>query len=133
MKYILTIVIAFISFLFGYYLSYFAVQDQLAQIQEIKNIVLTTLEESDAERKRDKFIETVTVESKILHSLINIDETGRPISIAIKDSARALTEAIDKSSPYINNISNKKEKERAIQLINNVKKELDEATFYYGK
>ena len=133
MKIIVSIAVVIISFVSGYYLSTYANHEKLAEMQQIKDVVITNLDDLDTKRKTDKLIETLTVESKVIDSLINIEESGKPIKIAIKDSLRTLSYAIDNSSTFVNDINNNEEKARVILLINNAQKKLDDNAFYYGK
>jgi len=133
MKIIVSITVVIISFLSGHYLSTYASHKNLAEMQQIKDIVITGLEDVETKRKADKLIETLAVQSKITDSLINIEESGKPIKIAIKDSLRTLSYAIDNSSTFINDIKNDEEKARVNLLMNNAQKKLDDNTFYYGK
>ena len=119
-KYILIVLVAYIA---GYYSAIIVVDDKVAMLQSLSDETITNLSEFSATREADKLLHTLEVESDILNQLINIHENGKPISIAIKDSASTLKNEINRSSELLNDISDE-QKSRIMNKITILKKKM---------
>jgi uncharacterized protein YneF (UPF0154 family) len=73
------VVLVILSFIGGYYLSYFTVQEHLQEMREINKSVKNGIKEVYLKGEVDKLIENVHVERKVLNSLIYLEESGKPI------------------------------------------------------
>jgi len=127
-KYTLLVLVAYIA---GYYSAIIVVDDKVATLQLLSDTTITNLNEFSATREAEKLLHTLEVESDVLNQLINIHENGKPISIAIKDSANTLKNEINRSQEILNNVSDE-QKSHIINKINDIKKENGDAIFHYG-
>lgn len=126
-------IVIIISFIAGYYSSYFAVEERIKEVQVVADIISSGLKESDKRRWNDKKIEELNVDSQYLTSLISIQQSGKPIELAIKDAVERLEITISDTSKNIDVLGSEDEKRRVKEKIVKIKQLLEEARFYYIK
>ncbi len=133
MKVVGVLLVALCVFLVGYYSALFVVDDKVDEIQAVSNIVVSSLNEAEKIRKVDRLLMSLTAESMLFTDLMVLDETGKPLHIAISDSAKRLNDLIHEASEIYGSIKSAEEKTLLESKVRDIKEKYGAAIFHFGK